>query len=57
MTRKAILKRLAILREKLRLHRALKARKAITKARSDAAKRGVSTEWRKRGQKCRETFG
>lgn len=45
-----------ILLEKHRLSRSLKARKAITKARSDAAKRGVSTQWKKRGEACRRVF-
>jgi len=47
------LKRWLLARE---LDRALKRRRVITRARSEAAQRGVSTYWQRAGAQCRQTF-
>lgn len=46
-----------LLREKRALDRRLRARKVIRMARAEAARRGISTEWQRRGAKAREVFG
>lgn len=39
------------------LDRALARRRVITRARSEAAQRGISTYWARAGAQCRKTFG
>tara|TARA_R110000772_G_scaffold89304_2_gene185132 strand:+ start:16735 stop:16899 length:165 start_codon:yes stop_codon:yes gene_type:complete len=40
-----------------RTNRNLRNRRIVRQARSDAARRGVNTEWKKRGDLCRKQFG
>lgn len=47
--------RLYLLKRKLEKNLAL--RRKIRKARSESSHKGVSTEWARRGAKCREMFG
>lgn len=47
--------RLYLLKRKLEKNLAL--RRKIRKARSESSLKGVSTEWARRGAKCREMFG
>lgn len=49
-----LLRRMALKRQ---IDRDLRALKAARKIRSEAAQRGVSTQWRNRGEQCRKTFG
>lgn len=49
-----ILRTLALKRE---LDRNLAARRLARKSRAEAAQRGVSTELKRRGDKCRAMFG
>lgn len=42
---------------KREIDRSLRKRRAITQARSEASQRGISTEWKRRGDRCRATFG
>lgn len=39
------------------LDRKLRLRRIATQARSEAARRGVSTYWQRSGRKCRQMFG
>lgn len=39
------------------LDRALAKRRVVTRARSEAAQRGVSTYWARAAAQCRQTFG
>lgn len=48
---------LRTLAEKRRLTAALKARLILREKRSDAARRGHSTEWKRRSDECRAMFG
>lgn len=41
---------------KHKLERSFKHRKLVRKARQEAAERGISSEWQRRGAKCREMF-
>lgn len=47
--------RLFLLKRELDLK--LRQRRIISRARSEAARRGVSTYWQRSGRKCRQMFG
>jgi hypothetical protein len=52
MTR--LLRRLWLKRQ---LDKSLRARRIVREARAEAARRGISAEWRKRGDQARRMFG
>lgn len=52
-----MIRAIRILWMSIQLDRALRARRKAARVHAAASRRGVSTYWRKSGQRCREMFG